>query len=136
MLTEQNVDAFPASLAAPAPSPPVSRASRLGITSFLMALGFPALLGLMFAISLFMQGRVDAQKVSKFDSFTVMGLIIGGPIVHFVGLVLGIAGAFQKQRKKLFPILGIVLNGLLVLIAAIICILALSLIVASLGRVT
>ena len=59
-----------------------------------------------------------------------------GALGWLLTALLGIAGAFQKQRKKLFPILGIVLNGLLVLIAAIICILALSLIVASLGRVT
>lgn len=83
-----------------------------------------------------MEGRVDHEKVSKFDWFTICCLIIGGPIIHFVGLILGIAGAFQKQRKRLFAVLGIVLNGILVLAAATVCILALSLVVASLGRVT
>jgi hypothetical protein len=108
----------------------------LGVTSLLLALGFPMFLLLLFAISLAMEGRVDHEKVSKFDWFAVCCLIIGGPVVHFVGLILGIAGAFQKERKRLFAVLGIVLNGLLVISAAIICIFALSLVVASLGRVT
>jgi len=101
-----------------------------------MAIGFPLVLLLLFAISLALEGRIDHEKVSKFDWFTVCCLIIGGPIIHFVGLVLGIAGVFQKERKRLFAVLGIVLNGLLVISAGIICILALSLVVAALGRVT
>lgn len=114
----------------------IRKSSRLGITSFLLAIGFPAFLVVLFVISLFMEGRVDPQKVGKFDWFTICCLLIGGPIVHFVGLILGIAGAFQRERKRLFSVLGIVLNGLLVLVAATICILALSLVAASLGRVT
>jgi len=101
-----------------------------------MALSFPLFLLLLFAISLAMEGRIDHEKVSRFDWFTICCLIIGGPVIHFVGLVLGIAGAFQKERKRLFAVLGIVLNGLLVISAVTICILALSLVVASLGRVT
>jgi hypothetical protein len=117
---------------------PVQRrkSSTLGVSSFWMALGFPLLLLVLFAISLAMEGRVDHEKVSKFDWFTICCLIIGGPIVHFVGLVLGIAGAFQKERKRVFAVLGIIFNGLFVIAAAIICIFALSLVVASLGRVT
>jgi hypothetical protein len=110
--------------------------SKLGVTSFLMALGFPLFLLLLFAVSLAIEGRVNHENVSKFDWFTICCLIIGGPIVHFAGLMLGIAGAFQKVRNRLFAVLGIVLNGLFVIAAAIICILALSLVVASLGRVT
>jgi hypothetical protein len=114
----------------------IRKSSKLGVTSFLMALGFPLFLLMLFAISLVMEGRMDHEKASKFDWFTICCLIIGGPIVHFVGLVLGIAGAFQKERKRLFAVLEIVVNGLLVISAIIICILALSLVVASLGRVT
>ena len=115
---------------------PARKFSKLGVTSFLMALGFPLVLLILFAISLAMEARVNHEKVSKFDWFTICCLIIGGPIVHFVGLVLGIAGAFQEERKRVFAVVGIVLNGLFVIAAAIICIFALSLVVASLGRVT
>ena len=89
-----------------------------------MALSFPLFLLILFAISLAMEGRIDHEKVSKFDWFTICCLIIGGPVIHFVGLVLGIAGAFQKERKRLFAVLGIVLNGLLVISAVTICILS------------
>lgn len=118
------------------PSPTRRRHSKLGVTSFLMGLAFPLFLLLLFVISLLLEGRIDHEKVSRFDWFTICCLIIGGPIIHFVGLLLGIAGAVQKQRKRLFAVLGIVLNGILVLAAATVCILALSLVVASLGRVT
>ena len=116
--------------------PVVRRPSKIGVASFLMALSFPVFLLILFAISLAMEGRIDHEKVGKFDWFTICCLIIGGPVIHFVGLVLGIAGALQKERKRLWAVLGIVLNGLLVISALTICILALSLVVASLGRVT
>ncbi|MCA0755024.1 hypothetical protein KP806_08180 [Paenibacillus sp. N4] len=34
--------------------------------------------------------------------------------VAFIGLILGIIGAFSKNRKKVFSVIGIILNGILV----------------------
>ena len=43
---------------------------------------------------------------------TVWGILffIVAPIAHGVGLILGIIGLFQKDRKKVTAILGILLN--------------------------
>jgi hypothetical protein len=107
--------------------------SKLGIASLALAVGFPFLLLVLLVISMILDGRVDYHYVKKLDLFLGLLAIIGGPIVHFTALVLGIVGAFQKRNKKLFPILGIVFNGVLLLAAAIISIFFLSLIFAALG---
>jgi len=36
----------------------------------------------------------------------------------FAGVVLGIVGLFQRKRKKLFSVVGLILNGLIILIIA------------------
>ena len=93
--------------------------SKLGIASFLIALAFPSLLLLLLAIPAVGYGRIDNQKDDEIFLIVIMFGGLGGPIIHFVGLVIGIAGAFQKERKRRFAILGIVLNGILVLLLAI-----------------
>ena len=117
------------------PPIPSRKHSKLGIVSLGIAIGFPFLLVVLFVISILLEGRIEHRLVQKLDTTLGLIAIIGGPLAHFAGLVLAIAGAFQKDRKRLFAIIGIVLNGTLVLIAAIFTILFLSLIVASLGAV-
>src|SRR5207302_2799213 len=97
----------------------VRKHSKLGIASFLVALGFPLLLLVLFVIPAVGYGRIDNQKDDEIFLIVIIFGGLGAPIIHFVGLVIGIAGAFQKERKRLFAILGIVLNGILVLLLAI-----------------
>jgi hypothetical protein len=40
----------------------IRKTSKLGVTAFLMAIGFPLFLLMMFAISLAMEGRVDHER--------------------------------------------------------------------------
>jgi hypothetical protein len=80
-----------------------------------------------------LDGRVDYHLVKRLDLFLGVLAIIGGPVAHLLGLVLGIAGAFQKQSKKLFPVLGITSNGALLLIAVVFTVLFLAIIIAALG---
>jgi len=98
-----------------------------------LALGFPALIIVLLVISMVLEGRVDFVK--QLDLWIALLTMIGGPIVHFTGLVLGIVGVFQKGRKKLLPILGVVLNGILLALAVIIVVFCLSLIAGALGAV-
>ena len=109
------------------PSSPVRRISKLGIASFLIALGFPFLLLLLVAILAVLSILQEHGHGPFFDNQVgdeiLLVLIafggLGGPLVHFVGLGIGIGGAFQRERKRLFGILGIVLNGILLLLLAI-----------------
>ncbi|HYW70848.1 MAG TPA: hypothetical protein VE961_07435 [Pyrinomonadaceae bacterium] len=109
------------------------KTSKPGLISFLLALGFPALIIVLLVISMVLEGRVDFVK--QLDLWIALLTMIGGPIVHFTGLVLGIVGVFQKGRKKLLPILGVVLNGILLALAVIIVVFCLSLIAGALGAV-
>jgi uncharacterized protein involved in cysteine biosynthesis len=80
-----------------------------------------------------LDGRVDFVK--QLDLTIALLTMIGGPIVHFTALVLGIVAVFQKGRKKLLSILGIVLNGILLMLLVIIVLFFLSLIAGALGAV-
>lgn len=62
-------------------------------------------------------GQVDIEKLQNETSFVFYGLGMLGAIVgNIIGLVLGIIGLAQKNRNKLFAILGTVFNGGVVLL--------------------
>jgi hypothetical protein len=46
-------------------------------------------------------------------------LFVGFFILQVIGLLLGLSGLFNSRVKKLFPVLGTVVNGLFVLFTAI-----------------
>jgi len=118
------------------PAQPASadrKSSIPGLISFGLALGFPGFVILLLLISMILDGRVGFVK--QLDLSIALLMLIGGPIVHFTALVLGIVAVFQKDRKKLLPILGIVLNAVLLVLAVIIVLCFLSLIAGALGAV-
>ncbi|MBN2182243.1 MAG: hypothetical protein JW715_10040 [Sedimentisphaerales bacterium] len=85
--------------------------SRMGIASFIIALGqgFVTMIFIILAIIL-------ASTEHQNDNTTVflffgMFLMVG-ILSHLVGVGLGIAGTIQKSRRKIFAIIGLVLNVL------------------------
>ena len=100
--------------------------SRLGIASFIMAI--ISIAGMILAIFLLVSaigsqldpaaiqaGEVPAMPEGLMKSvITATGLFFLFIILSLIGAVLGVAGLFQKDRLKLFSILGLVFNGLLV----------------------
>lgn len=97
--------------------------SKVGLISFGLAIitGIAALV--IFIISLIPESGTYAAQ--RFDKILFAFALIAAPILHLTGLILGIVGAFQKDFKKLFPILGIIFNALPLAIAAVIWILLL-----------
>ena len=90
--------------------------SGLGISSFIIALiiGFFVFVIVMFA------GYVEMTTPGGMNESSVAAVLIGlaiifGLFVSIIGLGLGIGGLFQKNKKKVFPILGIVMNGAIIL---------------------
>jgi len=100
--------------------------SRLGIASFVLAI----LLWTFFVVMIILVTQTDlSNKIFapieglKNDNLGLSGLLrgffrmlvlfilipFGG---HFIGLTLGIIGTTQKNKKRFFPVAGIVLNGL------------------------
>lgn len=83
---------------------------KVGLISFGLAVTTIAIGLLILILSFIPEDGTYAEK--RFDNvFLVFGLFIA-PIPHFIGLGLGIAGAFLKDSKKGFSILGIIFNAL------------------------
>lgn len=78
---------------------------KLGIASFVIALVAAALNGLL------LWGAWSGRRADK-PNWVVLWLCLGlYPLAaHLIGTFLGVASIPRKQKKKLFPILGIVLN--------------------------
>ena len=102
-----------------------NRHSRMGVASFVIgmvttvvAIALFVLFG--YLLSSVLQG-VDPQSIdpqSLQDSPQAVGLglaaigIFACLILYFIGFVLGVAGIFQRRRKRLFAVLGAVGNGI------------------------
>ena len=84
--------------------------SGLGIASFIIAL----LQGLLTYMVILIAGVLAAAGPQRDNEvgFMIVGLlIITGIFTHCVGAGLGIAGLVQKNRKKVFAVLGLILNA-------------------------
>jgi hypothetical protein len=120
--------------------PPRRKHSGLGIASFtlfaVMAVAFVALLAAFFAqisdvINIDNPEEMDPELITEqledLPLLAVIGfMMIGTLIGNLIGLVLGIIGLVQKQRKKLFAVLGTILNGLVIGVLLILFVLGLA----------
>jgi len=101
---------------------PVSRPKRrepkhsgFGIASFVMAI----LVGIAEFILLIIAGVMESKTPGGLDeddpATIILGsLLIGGAVMSFVGIALAVAGFVQGGRSKIFPILGLALNGMII----------------------
>ncbi len=90
--------------------------SGLGIASFALSI----FVGLAAIALVVVAGVMEASSAGGIDEESVFALIVGLSVfavigMNFVGVGLGIAGLFQSNRLKVFPILGVIFNGLVVL---------------------
>jgi ABC-type dipeptide/oligopeptide/nickel transport system permease component len=95
--------------------------SKAGLISLLIALLFPLLMGSIFLIVLVLQLQIENEAFTYF--LMILSGSIAAVIAHLSGLIMGVVGVRNKQRKKLLSVLGIVFNTLPLLLAAVICIL-------------
>ncbi|MCD6309870.1 MAG: hypothetical protein J7M18_04100 [Candidatus Eremiobacteraeota bacterium] len=100
--------------------------SGLGIASFVISIA----VGIIFILSFIIMGTIVAIE-GKIPEPTSPVAIISGLIMMlgFVGLLvgagLGIAGLFEKNRKKIFSILGLIFNAGIFLVFIILMIIGL-----------
>ncbi|SFE51686.1 hypothetical protein SAMN04487969_103171 [Paenibacillus algorifonticola] len=109
------------------PSQPLKH-SGLGIASFIMAIA-SIILGVISIIMFFAAigsaistgneylledpAYIEDMITGSAGSFMASGVAVVISVgITFVGLILGIIGACSKQRRKVFAIIGIILNGL------------------------
>ncbi|WP_315120472.1 hypothetical protein [uncultured Clostridium sp.] len=99
--------------------------SKPGIFSFVLAL----LSVVIFIISIILLVKTNDQGIySEVTPSEIMGtifLLLSG-ILSFTGVALGIAGVVTKNRKKVYPIIGIIINLLIALFFIAIIITAIS----------
>lgn len=116
------------------------RHSKLGVTSFILAL-----VSVVLFIMMIVFGSVFVKQIANSDivladpadtaafeaslqaAIEDLGQEFIVPImlaivslfaaigISFVGLILGVIGAFSKVRKRVFSVVGIILNGIIVL---------------------
>jgi hypothetical protein len=111
----------------PPPSPLVTvsgKLSKIGIASFVLGLVAVLLFCAAFLLS-FGYGISLAANNPYFDPATLdlgspivliaSGLFYCSPVFNLIGTGLGIAAVFQKTDKKTFGIIGLVINGVILL---------------------
>ncbi|WP_424769006.1 hypothetical protein [Paenibacillus sp. sgz302251] len=107
--------------------------SGLGIASFILSLVAVILIivsivfGVAFADqlvnndSLLIDTKDEEAVMEAIGQEAIVPIMIAGLSIlasigaAFIGLILGIIGAFSKNRRKVFSVIGIILNGILVL---------------------
>ncbi len=97
-------------------SQPRLKHSGLGIASFVISLA----MGVYFILVVFVAAVMEAATPGGMPETSPVLAIVGlfaflGLFGCVVGIGLGIAGMFQKNRKRVFSILGLIINGLIVL---------------------
>lgn len=113
------------------PYPTAQEHSKLGIASLILSLGTILLFCLVTIVMVVMVGdkastfegqdaNEIAEQLQSGEMNDIMVPVIlfaacafGSPVMAMVALGLGIAGLFQKDKQKVFPILGTVLSSLL-----------------------
>jgi hypothetical protein len=92
------------------PMEPPRRHSRLGIAS-VAVFTLNTAVALLILITLLWTPGLRRGYAERFNA-TIPLTTCATPVVYLVGLALAIFGLRDKTRPRLFPILGIVLNGL------------------------
>ena len=117
------------------------RHSRLGIASLVIAVLTTVLIVVLFVVLFAAGGQLlggaDPSQVTPEDIqrnledspgtagvLGVVGLgIVASPLLYLLGAALGVAGLIQRQRKRLFAVLGTVANAAIFLVLLVLAVL-------------
>lgn len=104
---------------------------KSGLISFGLAIVVGLMTLVLFIVSFIPEDGTYAEQRADRILFVFAAII--SPILHLTGLIFGIIGAFKKNFKKLFPVLGIIFNALPLILAAVIWIFILLIALAVIG---
>ena len=90
--------------------PQEKKHSGVGIVSFVISI----LNGLLLLVLVILSATMVSKGVTENDSeMQILGLVLIGSIgISFVGAVLGFINFFQSTRKKVFGVIGFVVNAI------------------------
>ncbi len=100
--------------------------SGLGIASFIIGLVVLVILTIVFVyiIGILSQSYYISESDPRLVAVGVVMMV--GMLLSGVGIILSIIGLSKRTRKRIFPILGIVINGLIVVFVIFLIILGLA----------
>jgi hypothetical protein len=107
--------------------------SGFGVASFLIGVLTPVVLVCLFVFSISLDAFLNNYQRPDFNLILGLLIIFTPPVSHLVGLMLGIVAVRQKERRKLFSVLGIILNSLFLLSAGALVIVVILIVFKSLG---
>src|SRR5882724_4217120 len=97
-------------------APAALKHSGLGIASFIISIVVGLALFVSFGVAAYLETSTSDGIDEKSPQAVLLGLaIVGLCLLHLVGCGLAIGALFQKDRRKVFSILGLALNGFAVL---------------------
>jgi hypothetical protein len=120
----QGMTPYPPPVFGEEPAAAPARQSGLGIASFVIGLvsivvmivGFVAIVAAL-GDYISPDGTIDPNAIDPMElgASMMVGVlaVLGSLAISFVGLILGIIGIVAKNRRKVFGIIGVVLNALL-----------------------
>ena len=87
--------------------------SGYGIASFIGGLVLVGFEFLVTVIGGIMDSRAQGKNQADLDTIWIIvgASVILGLLMNLGGIGLGVAGLVQKDRRRVFPILGILVNG-------------------------
>ncbi len=114
------------------PAPELRKHSLLGIASFILSLVALLLVCVFFIFAYYLGSNANMASI---QGMSVIGwvFICGIGISTLAGIGLGIAAVVQKAQSKVFGILGIIFNALILLGFCVFIVFAMYLAVAFLG---
>jgi hypothetical protein len=92
--------------------------SGFGIASFIISLivGLLELAMVIGATAMVMKAGPGGFDEKSAEAIVVGVLLLVGVMIGLLGIVLGLIGCFQGNRRKVFAILGTVINGLILFV--------------------
>jgi hypothetical protein len=84
--------------------------SRLGVASFAIGIGTFSVAVLWYALITIISSSAGSQLRANLFIYYLFFLFFVAPVAHLVGEILGIIALFMKNCRKLFPILGLLVN--------------------------
>lgn len=96
--------------------PVKSKHSGFGVASFIISI----LAGLLIFLVIVIAGIMQVSTPGGLDKQSIQTMLVGLSVIallffEIAAVVLGIVGLFQKERKKLFAILGTIFSSLTVI---------------------
>jgi hypothetical protein len=91
--------------------------SGLGIASFITGAAVILMTVLVIILAVAVRGNRGNRETAEMV-WVMLGLIVcGGLVASLVGLGLGVGGLFQEDRNRTMAVIGVVLNGLMLIAA-------------------